>query len=337
MIPIGSKYRELVFLILEEMIKTHGLFDVPRSILHLPSVISYSIPLSFHSQLVLLIKASLSESSPTKVSHDKQELHVVKTFDPDEDYNAFWKYISLPIICGSHDHQYIYYTDKPALPLLVSFAPTWHLIESVHRLILETNINSSSHIPFLYYIDYPPQQSSSIPIPCHFIAHGCFSPNIPGCFVLEDKKLYLKGDIVVFGVDGPWEAVVDGVKEVGRYFLMFEIREVGTIPIGCVGAGGNKEKPRSEGTKPEGRCIVRRDKTGCATDNERTLIYWEGTPRDPWHQRRARGPTPYSPPQMVTSASPIPKPPAGSPTESPPKCSPHIHRPPTILIPSSNR
>jgi hypothetical protein len=28
--------------------------------------------------------------------------------------------------------------------------------------------------------------------------------------------------------------VVDGVKEVGRYFLMFEIREVGTFPIGCV-------------------------------------------------------------------------------------------------------
>jgi hypothetical protein len=50
----------------------------------------------------------------------------------------------------------------------------------------------------------------------------------------EDKKLYLKGDIVALGVDGPWEAVVEGVKEVGRHFLLFEIQEVGTIPIGCL-------------------------------------------------------------------------------------------------------
>jgi hypothetical protein len=52
--------------------------------------------------------------------------------------------------------------------------------------------------------------------------------------VLEDKKLLLKGDIVALGVDGPWEAVVEGVKEVVRYILLFEIWEVGTIPIGCV-------------------------------------------------------------------------------------------------------
>jgi hypothetical protein len=168
------------------------------------------------------------------VSHNNPEPHVFKTFDPDEDYNAFRKHIILPIIHGSHDHQYIYYTNKPALPLLVSFAPTWCSIESIHRLILTTNINSSSHLPFLHYINYPPQQSASIPIPHHFIAYGFFSPNIPGCFVSEDEKLYLKGDLVALGVDGPWEAVVEGVKEVGRYLLLFEIWEVGTIPIGCV-------------------------------------------------------------------------------------------------------
>jgi hypothetical protein len=178
--------------------------------------------------------ASLSKLSLSKVLHDKLEPHVFETFDSDEDYNAFQRHIILPIICGSHDHQYIYYTDKPALPLLVSFAPTQCSIESVYRLILETNINSSSCIPFLHCIDYPPQQSASISIPCHFIAHGFFSPNIPGCFMSEDKKLYLKGDIVALGVDGPQEAVVEGVKEVGRYFLMFEIQEVGTIPIGCI-------------------------------------------------------------------------------------------------------
>jgi hypothetical protein len=52
--------------------------------------------------------------------------------------------------------------------------------------------------------------------------------------MLEDEKLYSKGDLVALGVDGPQEAVVEGIKEVGRYFLLFEIWEVGTIPIGCI-------------------------------------------------------------------------------------------------------
>jgi hypothetical protein len=208
-IPAGFQYRELVLLNLEEMIKTHGLFDAPGSILkvfHLPSVVSHSIPLpfhilsSFHNQLVLPIMASLSKLSPTKVSHNKPELHVFKTFDPDENYNAFWKHNILPIIHGSHNDQYFYYTDKPALLLPVSFAPTWHFIESVHRLILETDINLSSCLPFLHYINYPPQQSAFIWIPSRFIAHGFFSPNIPGCFMSEDKKLYSKGDLVALRV-----------------------------------------------------------------------------------------------------------------------------------------
>jgi hypothetical protein len=179
--------------------------------------------------------ASLSKLSPTKVSNNNLELHVLETFDPDEDYNAFQKQIILPIMCGSHNHQYIYYIDKPALPLPVSFAPTRHSIESVHRLILETDVNSPSRLPFLHYIDYPPQQSASVLIPRCLIVHGFFSPNIPGCFVYsEDEKLYWKGDLMALGVDGPWEAVVEGVKEVGRYFLLYEIWEVGTIPIGCI-------------------------------------------------------------------------------------------------------
>jgi hypothetical protein len=97
MIPVGSQYTESVSLNLEEMIKTLGLFDAPGSILEvflLPSVVSYSIPLpfhilsSFHNQLALPIMASLSKSSPTKVSHNNPELCVFKTFDTD-DYNAF--------------------------------------------------------------------------------------------------------------------------------------------------------------------------------------------------------------------------------------------------------
>ena len=30
--------------------------------------------------------------------------------------------------------------------------------------------------------------------------------------MLEDKKMYLKVNIVALGVDGPWEAVIVGLK-----------------------------------------------------------------------------------------------------------------------------
>jgi hypothetical protein len=45
-------------------------------------------------------------------------------------------------------------------------------------------------------------------------AHGFFSLNIPGCFVSDDKEAYLKGDIVVLGLDTYWKVVIEGVKEV---------------------------------------------------------------------------------------------------------------------------
>jgi hypothetical protein len=108
-----------------------------------------------------------------------------------------------------------------------------------------------------------------------------------------------------------------------RYKLRQLIRWIG---------GKQREAPREQGTKPEGRCIARQDKTRRATDNERTLIYWEGTPRDPWHQRRARGPTPYSPPQMVTSASPIQKPTMDPSTNSPSKSPTKVLQSPTRSV-----
>jgi hypothetical protein len=46
--------------------------------------------------------------------------------------------------------------------------------------------------------------------------------------------MYKRGDVVALGLDGPREAVVEGVKEVGRYFLLYEIREVGRIPNGGI-------------------------------------------------------------------------------------------------------
>jgi hypothetical protein len=103
------------------------------------------------------------------------------------------------------------------------------------------------------------------------------------------------------------------------------------VAVPDVGTVQGREKAREQREKPQ-RVLYGKTKT--ATDNKRTLIYWEGTPRDPWHPRRARGPTPYSPPQMVTSASPIPKPP----TKSPPKSTPsNVRGPPTPPIQSVHR
>jgi hypothetical protein len=102
MILIGSQYRESVLLILEEMIKTCGLFDAPGSILevfffHFPPVISYSIPLLSHLTVFLPTVLSIypimtffsSKSSFAKQLSDNPQPHVFKTFHFDKDYEAF--------------------------------------------------------------------------------------------------------------------------------------------------------------------------------------------------------------------------------------------------------
>jgi hypothetical protein len=178
--------------------------------------------------------SSSSKSGLVKQLSDNPQSHVLKTFHPDEDYEAFPKHVILPLIHDSHDHQYIYYSDKPALPLPVSFASSRPLIKLVHKLILDTDINSPNCIPFPHYIDYPPRQSTSILIAWHLTAHGFFSPKIPGCFVSDDKVAYLKGDIVALGPDAHWKVVMEGVMEVRRYFILYEVKEVGSIPIGRV-------------------------------------------------------------------------------------------------------
>jgi hypothetical protein len=65
-------------------------------------------------------------------------------------------------------------------------------------------------------------------------AHGHFSPNIPGCFISEDMVAYRKGNIVALGSDVHQKVVMEGVMEVGRYFIVYEVMEVGSIPIGHV-------------------------------------------------------------------------------------------------------
>jgi hypothetical protein len=174
--------------------------------------------------------SSSSKSGLAKQLSNNPQLHVFETFHPDEDYEAFQKHTILPLICNSHDYQYIYYANKPALPLPVSFAPSR---PSIDLLILDIDINSPKHIPFPHYINYP-HQSASILIAWCLTTHGFFSLNIPGCFVLDDKEAYLKGDIVALGLDTHQKVVIEGVMEVGRHFILYEVQEVGSILIGCV-------------------------------------------------------------------------------------------------------
>jgi hypothetical protein len=74
----------------------------------------------------------------------------------------------------------------------------------------------------------------SIPITRHLTAHGYFSPNIPECFISDDKVAYQKGDIVALGPDARCKVVMEGVMEVRRYFILYEVKEVGSFPIGHV-------------------------------------------------------------------------------------------------------
>jgi hypothetical protein len=208
-------------------------FPICRFIQH-----SMTIPPHCFLPIVLSIYPNMTSSSSKsgsvqQVSENPQP-RVFETFCFSEDYEAFWRQVILPSIRDSHDHQYIYYSNKPALPLPVSFAPSRPLIESVYKLILDTDINSSNRILFTHYVDYPPRQSASILITRRLTAHGYFSLNIPECFISDDNIAYQKGDIVALGPDARWKVVMEGIMEVGRHFILYEVKEVGSFPIGHV-------------------------------------------------------------------------------------------------------
>ena len=114
----------------------------------------------------------------------------------------------------------------------VAFGPQRASIESVRCLILETDINRpSQNISFLHYIDCPPNQSATVPLPHQVTALGYFSLKVPQCFVSNIGEGLNIGDIVGLGSAGPQQAVIEGVEEVGRYFVRYAIREVSSIPL----------------------------------------------------------------------------------------------------------
>ena len=126
---------------------------------------------------------------------------------------------------------YVHYTKKPTLPPPVVFDSSWHSIESVYKLILDTVLSSANHTAFVPYINYPPHQSTSI---LCLTAHSSFNPNSPGCFILDNKEAFPKADIVVLGQDTSQKVVMEGIIEVGRDFILYKVKEVGLIPMGGV-------------------------------------------------------------------------------------------------------
>ena len=178
--------------------------------------------------------ASPSKSGLKMSLCDNPKPHVFETFDPAEDYESFRRHIILPYIHNSHDHQYVHYTNKHTLPPPAVFDSSWRSIQSVYKLILDTDVNSTNCAPFIHYVNYPPCQSASIPIARHFSMHGYFSPNIPWCFVLDYKEGFLKGDIVVLGEDAGHKAMMEEIIEVEKHFILYKVKEAGLIPMGGV-------------------------------------------------------------------------------------------------------
>jgi len=178
--------------------------------------------------------SSSSSSGLVKQLSDVPVPHVFETFNPTNDYEAYRKRVLIPLIRDSHVHHYVYHSDKPVLPLPVFFTPSRPSIDSVHKLILDTDINSHNRVPFNHYIDYPPRQSASIPIARRYTIYGYFSPRVPGCFVSDCRGAFWKGDIVALGQAAGRKVILDGIIEVGRHFILYEVHEIGLVPLNCV-------------------------------------------------------------------------------------------------------
>ena len=60
---------------------------------------------------------------------------------------------------------------------------------------------------------------------------GYLSQNIPGWFITNICEGVRRKDIVRLENAGPWQAVIEGVEEFGKYFIRYAICKVGFIPL----------------------------------------------------------------------------------------------------------
>ena len=231
MIQVGSQFGGLALLNLKKIDQNHMGFWCT-----IISVWKFSPPISHVIQHPAVVPHIWLLSHSTNISilwHLHPKPHVFKIFDPSEDYESFQRHIILLIIHEPHDYQSIHYTKKPTLPPLIVFAPDWCSIKLVYKLIFDINVNLTNITPFVHYISYPPHQSS-IPNAWHLTSHGYLSSNIPGCFILNNKEAFLKGGMVVLELDIYQKVVMEEIIEVGRHFILYVVKEVGSIPMGGV-------------------------------------------------------------------------------------------------------
>jgi hypothetical protein len=128
-------------------------------------------------------------------------LHIRETFHPYDECDIYDTDLIWTIILSSRHHTLLYANKYPELPLPVSYMSPRASIDSVHHIIVETNINRpSQELTFPHYIDCPPNQSAKISLPRY----------IPGCFVTKSEG-FSKGDIVRLGGSETRKAVVEGV------------------------------------------------------------------------------------------------------------------------------
>lgn len=173
-------------------------------------------------------------SSPDQLEVAKlaPTLHPYETFDPAGDYAEFEARVLRPAISRSYAQQYYRSAKLPDIPLPVAVAPNRPSIEAVHQLILETDYNRPSRdITFPNYPAPKPKQSAALPIIRRVYVSGFSSLKSPEYFIVTNNGGFRVGDIVVLGGRGPREAVVEGVEEIGRYFVLYAVREVGSAPM----------------------------------------------------------------------------------------------------------
>ena len=115
-------------------------------------------------------------------------LHIHETFYPSDECDIYDANLIQTILLKSYHHSFIYADKYPELPLPASYMSPRASMDSIHHIILETDINRPpQELPFPHYIDCPPKQSAKIPLPHYIPVFGYFSRNIPGCFVTTSE------------------------------------------------------------------------------------------------------------------------------------------------------
>jgi hypothetical protein len=167
-----------------------GIFHIPFiNIQHLIAITGLDDHYSSHPLSLLLIPVmeSSGQSGASKQVPIDKPAYVYETLRASRDYSAFEAEVICPIIRGTHQQSYIYPSKFPKLLLPISYASPHRSVESICRLILETDYNHPSQdITCPHYIAPSPNQSAHVPITRHILVSGNFRLKYPGYFMVTN-------------------------------------------------------------------------------------------------------------------------------------------------------